>query len=188
MGCSPWGRTESDTTERLHFHFSLFQTTRLHPIQLPCHPWGLRSSCPELLWTKETHWVYVRACLWFPSGHRKLFHCFQLLTGVFRTLGICLSSMYPEAMCHLYTTSPRPRWDVGSARPHCFPRCHAEREGTVLNHQCNWSFCAFLGQFGSLNEGIQGRAHFSEYLHLKFSHCPSESTSLPTFQLNFMSF
>ena len=23
MGCCPWGRTESDTTERLHFHFSL---------------------------------------------------------------------------------------------------------------------------------------------------------------------
>ena len=23
MGCSPWGRKESDTTERLHFHFSL---------------------------------------------------------------------------------------------------------------------------------------------------------------------
>ena len=23
MGCSPWGRTESDTTELLHFHFSL---------------------------------------------------------------------------------------------------------------------------------------------------------------------
>ena len=23
MGCSPWGREESDTTERLHFHFSL---------------------------------------------------------------------------------------------------------------------------------------------------------------------
>ena len=21
MVCSPWGRTESDTTERLHFHF-----------------------------------------------------------------------------------------------------------------------------------------------------------------------
>ena len=21
MGCSPWGRYESDTTERLHFHF-----------------------------------------------------------------------------------------------------------------------------------------------------------------------
>ena len=23
MGYSPWGRKESDTTERLHFHFSL---------------------------------------------------------------------------------------------------------------------------------------------------------------------
>ena len=23
MGCSPWGRKESDTTERLHFHLSL---------------------------------------------------------------------------------------------------------------------------------------------------------------------
>ena len=23
MACSPWGREESDTTERLHFHFSL---------------------------------------------------------------------------------------------------------------------------------------------------------------------
>ena len=23
MGCSPWGREESDLTERLHFHFSL---------------------------------------------------------------------------------------------------------------------------------------------------------------------
>ena len=23
MGCSPWGREESDTTEQLHFHFHL---------------------------------------------------------------------------------------------------------------------------------------------------------------------
>ena len=23
IGCSPWGHLESDTTERLHFHFSL---------------------------------------------------------------------------------------------------------------------------------------------------------------------
>ena len=25
MGCSPWGREESDSTERLHFHFSLHE-------------------------------------------------------------------------------------------------------------------------------------------------------------------
>ena len=28
MGCSPWGREESDTTERLHFHFSLSCTKK----------------------------------------------------------------------------------------------------------------------------------------------------------------
>ena len=27
MGCSPWGREESDMTEQLHFHFSL------HPLE-----------------------------------------------------------------------------------------------------------------------------------------------------------
>ena len=40
VGCSPWGRKESDTTERLHFHFSL-----------PCIGEGngnpLRCSCLE---------------------------------------------------------------------------------------------------------------------------------------------
>ena len=27
MGYSPWGRKESDTTEQLHFHFSIFYPT-----------------------------------------------------------------------------------------------------------------------------------------------------------------
>ena len=30
VGCSPWGREESDTTERLHFHFSLSLFTFMH--------------------------------------------------------------------------------------------------------------------------------------------------------------
>ena len=28
VGCSPWGRKESDTTERLHFHFFTFMHWR----------------------------------------------------------------------------------------------------------------------------------------------------------------
>ena len=36
--CSPWGRRESDTTERLHFHF--------HPGRdLPCSSDGKESAC-----------------------------------------------------------------------------------------------------------------------------------------------
>ena len=59
--CSPWGREESDTTEQLHFHFSLSCTGEgtgsqfLPPVFLPgesqgrgslvgCHLWGLTES------------------------------------------------------------------------------------------------------------------------------------------------
>ena len=38
VGCSPWGRQESDTTERLHFHFSLSCTGvgNGNPLQCSC--------------------------------------------------------------------------------------------------------------------------------------------------------
>ena len=38
VGCSPWGREESDTTERLHFHFSLSCIGEGHgnPLQCSC--------------------------------------------------------------------------------------------------------------------------------------------------------
>ena len=38
VGCSPWGRQESDTTERLHFHFSLSCTGEGNgnPLQCSC--------------------------------------------------------------------------------------------------------------------------------------------------------
>ena len=38
LGCGPWGREESDTTERLHFHFSLSCTGEGNdkPLQYSC--------------------------------------------------------------------------------------------------------------------------------------------------------
>ena len=38
VGCSPWGRKESDTTERLHFHFSLScnKEGNGNPLQCSC--------------------------------------------------------------------------------------------------------------------------------------------------------
>ena len=58
VGCSPWGRKESDTTERLHFHFTFMHWRRKWqptPVFLPgkshgrrslvgCSPWGLEES------------------------------------------------------------------------------------------------------------------------------------------------
>ena len=46
VGCSPWGREESDTTERLHFHFSLscIGEGNGNPLQCSClekpRDWG----------------------------------------------------------------------------------------------------------------------------------------------------
>ena len=36
VGCSPWGRKESDTTERLHFHFSRIGEGNGNPLQCSC--------------------------------------------------------------------------------------------------------------------------------------------------------
>ena len=54
VGCSPWGREESDTIAQLHFHFSLFLHWRRKwqptPVFLPGESQGWRSlvGCP--LW------------------------------------------------------------------------------------------------------------------------------------------
>ena len=54
VGCSPWGRKESDTTERLHFHFSLFMHWRRKwqptPVFLPGESQGRGSLVGCRLW------------------------------------------------------------------------------------------------------------------------------------------
>ena len=57
VGCSPWGRKEPDTTERLHFFTFMHQRRQWHPtpVLLPgesqgwgslvgCHLWGRTES------------------------------------------------------------------------------------------------------------------------------------------------
>ena len=82
MGCSSWGREESDTTEQLHFHFSLSCTGEGNgnPLQYSClenprdgeaadyNPLG--SSCP-----------------WNIPGKTTVVGCSLLLQGIFLTQG-----------------------------------------------------------------------------------------------------
>ena len=54
-GCSPWGREESDTTERLHFHFSLNvvhwrRKWQTHSVLLPGESQGWWSLVGCRLW------------------------------------------------------------------------------------------------------------------------------------------
>ena len=53
VGCNPWGREESDTTERLHFHFSLSHTGEWNGSPLQC------SSCLENPRDDEAWWAAV---------------------------------------------------------------------------------------------------------------------------------
>ena len=52
VGCSPWGRKKSDTTERLHFHFSLSCTGEGNGNPLQC-------SCLENPRDGEAWWAAV---------------------------------------------------------------------------------------------------------------------------------
>ena len=52
MGCSPWGREESDRTGRLHFHFSLSCIGERNGNPLQC-------SCLENPWDGGAWWAAV---------------------------------------------------------------------------------------------------------------------------------
>ena len=77
MGCTPWGRTESDTTERLHFHFSLscIGEGNGNPLQCSClkNPrdggacwaavYGVAQSWTRLKWLSSSNSeLYLRTC------------------------------------------------------------------------------------------------------------------------------
>src|SRR5574341_1546176 len=55
VGCSPWGCEESDTTERLHFHFSLscIGEGNGNPLQCSC----LENPRDGGAWWAAVHWV-----------------------------------------------------------------------------------------------------------------------------------
>ena len=55
VGCSPWGREESDTTERLHFHFSLSCIGEGNgtPLQYSC----LENPMDRGAWSTTVHGV-----------------------------------------------------------------------------------------------------------------------------------
>ena len=66
MGCRPWGHKESDTTERLHFHFHFgrktckdIQTERVEGektqmcLKSYCHPGTERFTCLETCEARE---------------------------------------------------------------------------------------------------------------------------------------
>ena len=81
VGCSPWGREESDVTERLHFHFSLSCTGEGNgnPLQCSCLEsprdggawwaavYGVTRSLTRLKWLSSSSSSIVLHCV-FPKN------------------------------------------------------------------------------------------------------------------------
>ena len=75
VGCSPWGREESDMTEWLHFHFSLSRIGEGNgnPLQCSCleNPrdggacwaavYGVAQSGTRLKWLSSSSWIIEKA-------------------------------------------------------------------------------------------------------------------------------
>jgi len=109
VGCSPWGRKESDTTERLHFHFSLscIGEGNGNPLQCSCleNPrdggawwaavYGVVQSQTRLKWLSSSSnqgWNYCSICqiyslyLWqyFLNFWRSICPMFTFQISIFR--------------------------------------------------------------------------------------------------------
>jgi len=90
VGCSPWGREESDTTERLHFHFSLscIGEGNGHPLQCSCleNPrdggawwaavYGVAQSRTRLKWLSSSNRLKSQRLLpyWISQNCRQAYH------------------------------------------------------------------------------------------------------------------
>ena len=70
VGCSPLGRYESDTTEQLHFHFSLSRIGKEMATHSSVLAW--RMAEPGGLPSMTSHWVRHN---WHDLAAAALFHC-----------------------------------------------------------------------------------------------------------------
>ena len=113
-GCSPWGRWGSETTERLHFHFSLSCTGEGNgnPLQCSCleNPrdggawwpaiYGVAQSWTRLTWlsSSRSHWH----CWPRPSSRTSSF-CFILNSHTLSRFSHCVSISFTSfSLLHFF--------------------------------------------------------------------------------------
>ena len=86
MGCSPWGLEESDTTERLHFHFLLSCIGEGNGNPLQCS-WLENPRDSGAWWAAVYGVAQSRTRLkWLSRGVCKFFKKHSKLTQVFATV------------------------------------------------------------------------------------------------------
>ena len=95
MGCSPWGRKESDTTERLHFHFSLscIGEGNGNPLQCSClenpRDWGAWWAAIYGVTQSPTRLKRLSSMSWLQAGHHvvNLFYLVRVSVSIRQLTG-----------------------------------------------------------------------------------------------------
>ena len=87
VGCSPWGHEESDTTEQLHFHFSLscIEEGNGNPLQCSCleNPrdggawWAVVYRVAESDMTERLHFHFLLSCIGEGNGNPLQCSCLE---------------------------------------------------------------------------------------------------------------
>ena len=141
VGCSPWGHWGSDTTERLHFHFSLSSIGEGNgnPLQCSC----LESPRDGGAWWAAVYgvtqsWTWLK---WLSSSSSptkcKLFvHC-----SVQSSLLVVSNSLRPHGLQHARLSGPSP---TPRACSNCTLNqwCHPTISSSVIPFSCPQSFPA----------------------------------------------
>ena len=106
VGCSPWGREESDTTEQLHFHFSLacFGEGNGNPLQCSCleNPrdggawweavYGVAWSRTRLKRLSSIVFMYYNFCIHSSvNRHLGCFHALAIVNSTALNIGVHVS-------------------------------------------------------------------------------------------------
>ena len=89
VGCSPWGRKESDTTERLHFHFSLSRIGEGNGNPLQC-------SCLENPRDGAAWWAAIYGVAQSRTRLKRLSGSKHVVGGGFS--GLCILQLPPASL------------------------------------------------------------------------------------------
>ena len=121
VGCSPWGHQESDTTQRLHFHFSLscIGEGNGNPLQWSCleNPrdrgawWAaIYGVAQSRTWPKQLGSSSSRGHYNFMTSFNEIQDCITCVAKGFEA-----SMQFLRELCHFDLPSPMRVWPSGAS-------------------------------------------------------------------------